>query len=235
MSRHSLAVRLDALGDMLVCGPAIRAIAAGSDRLTVLAGPAGAPAARLLPGVDEVLTWACPWIAADPPPLERADVDAIVERIRPLEADTAVILTSFHQSALPTALLLRLAGVRRICAVSEDYPGALLDVRLPDPPDGPEPERMLAIARGAGFDLPPGDDGALRLTGLDPHPLGRGGKQYVVVHPGVTAPARSYPEGHWRQVVELLVAAGWPVLVTGSRDEARFDRRRRRRRRAPRA
>ncbi len=41
----------------------------------------------------------------------------------------ALILTSFHQSPLPTALLLRLAGISRIAAISTDYPGALLDVR----------------------------------------------------------------------------------------------------------
>ena len=37
----TLAVRLDALGDMLVTGPAIRALAAGSRSVTVLAGPDG--------------------------------------------------------------------------------------------------------------------------------------------------------------------------------------------------
>ena len=66
-----------------------------------------------------------------------------------------MILTSFHQSPLPTALLLRLAGVRRIVASSEDYPGSLLDLRLPVAGNGPEPERMLATVRAAGFE-PPG-------------------------------------------------------------------------------
>ena len=41
----------------------------------------------------------------------------------------ALVLTSFHQSALPLALLLRLAGVAPDRRVSEDYPGSLLDVR----------------------------------------------------------------------------------------------------------
>ena len=40
------------------------------------------------------------------------------------------MLTSFHQSPLPTALVLRLAGVARITGASVDYPGSLLDVRL---------------------------------------------------------------------------------------------------------
>ncbi|NED20711.1 glycosyltransferase family 9 protein, partial [Streptomyces sp. SID9913] len=84
---------------------------------------------RLLPGVDEVLVWDAPWAGFRPPPVRRDDIDALVGRIAATEAGTALVLTSFHQSPLPTALLLRLAGVGRIAADSEDYPGALLDVR----------------------------------------------------------------------------------------------------------
>jgi ADP-heptose:LPS heptosyltransferase len=51
-----LAVRLDNAGDVLLTGPALRALGAGSDHLTLLAGPLGRDAGRLLPGVDEVLT-----------------------------------------------------------------------------------------------------------------------------------------------------------------------------------
>ena len=150
--RHVLVVRLDSLGDMLICGPAIRAVAANSDRVTVLAGPGGAAAAAMLPGVDDVLVWRCPWIVADPPDVDAADLDDVTQRIAATGATEAVILTSFHQSALPTAMVLRLAGVARISAVSTDYPGALLDVRLGEPADAPEPERMLAIVAGAGFE-----------------------------------------------------------------------------------
>jgi hypothetical protein len=109
--------------------------------------------------------------------------------------DEAVLLTSFHQSPLPTALLLRLAGIGRITGASVDYPGSLLDVRLRPgdgpgddlPEDLPEPERALAIARAAGFRLPHGDDG--RLAVCTPPPVGRvlgpvALCPYVVLHPG---------------------------------------------------
>jgi ADP-heptose:LPS heptosyltransferase len=216
---HALVVRLDSLGDMIVCGPALRAVANGADRVTVLAGAAGAPAARLLPGVDDVLVWTCPWIAAEPPPVDGSDIAGIVGKLSALNVDEALILTSFHQSALPTALVLRLAGVPRITAVSADYPGALLDVRLADPPDAPEPERMLAIARGAGAQLPAGDDGRLDVrtaVGLGELPA----DPFLVLHPGVSAPARAYPPERWVETAGLLSAAGWTVLVTGSTDEA---------------
>jgi len=219
---HTLVVRLDSLGDVLVCGPAVRAVAAGSDRTTMLVGPAGAEAAALLPGVDDVIVWDCPWISAHPPEVDRAALEEVVAAVQRRGVNRAVVLTSFHQSALPTALLLRLAGVPRIAAASDDYPGSLLDVRLTSPPDAPEPVRMLEIARGAGFDLPPGDDGRLRVRApLPPVDLALPGDadEYLVVHPGVTAEARAYPADHWRQVVAAVAALGIPVVVTGSKDE----------------
>jgi ADP-heptose:LPS heptosyltransferase len=217
--RHTLVARLDRLGDVLVCGPAVRAVAAAGDRVTMLVSPAGAPAARLLPGVDDVVVWDCPWIAAPAPPVDRADVAGVVDRIAAAGVSDALVLTSFHQSALPTALLLRLAGVARIAAVSADYPGDLLTARLPDPPEAPEPVRMLAIAAAAGYPAPPGDDGRLRVRPTLP-PVDAPDGPFVAVHPGVEAPARGYPADRWTDVVAELTGAGRTVVVTGSSAEA---------------
>jgi ADP-heptose:LPS heptosyltransferase len=224
VSRTVLVARLDNAGDVLLQGPMVRAIAAGADRVVFLAGPAGAAAARLLPGVDDVWTWRCPWILADPPPVDPAAVAELTDRVRALAPDEAVISTSFHQSPLPLALLLRLAGVPRIAALSVDYPGALLDVRYTVDDDVPEAERALALARAAGFDLPPGDDGRLAVARPLPeiavehgdHDLSPG---YVVLHPGVSAPARAWPPERCAEAVEALADAGHRVLVTGGPDE----------------
>ena len=206
-----LVARLDNAGDVLLQGPLVRAVAARADRVVFLAGPPGAEAAGLLPGVDEVLTWACPWILASPPPVDAADLAALVGRLRGL--DEAVISTSFHQSPLPLALLLRAAGVRRISAISVDYPGSLLDVRHVVDDDIPEPERALSLARAAGFDLPPGDDG--RLAVRRPLPLVSQEPGYVVLHPGASVPARAWPAELCAEAVEALADAGHRVLVTG--------------------
>lgn len=216
---HVLVVRLDSMGDVLVSGPAVRAVAAHAQRTTVLAGPRGADAARLLPGVDDVIVWDCPWISADPSGVDAASVRDLVNRLAAARIDEAVVLTSFHQSALPTALLLRLANIARVTAVSEDYPGSLLDVRVPPPPDAPEPERMLAVARAAGFALPHGDAGTLAVRADLTPPPGLP-SEFVVVHPGAAVPARTYPAESWRAVVAGLTARGATVLVTGSADEA---------------
>jgi ADP-heptose:LPS heptosyltransferase len=182
-----------------------------------LAGPAGADAAALLPGVDEVWTWACPWILGDPPPVDAADLAALTDRVRALAPDEAVVSTSFHQSPLPLALLLRAAGVPRISATSVDYPGSLLDVRHRLDDDLPEPERALALARAAGFDLPDGDDGRLAVRRpLPPAPHEPG---YVVLHPGASVPARAWPAERCAEAVEALTGAGHRVLVTGGPGE----------------
>jgi ADP-heptose:LPS heptosyltransferase len=207
-----LAVRLDNEGDVLLAGPAIRALAAGADHLTLLCGPRGRQAAAMLPGVDAVLTWRAPWIDPEPDPVDRADVDALVARVAAVGADRALIFGSFHQSPLPTALLLRLAGVPWIGATSIDYPGALLDLRHRIDADVHEVERALDLAGAAGFALPPGDDGALRVSGAEPSPVEA---PYVVVHPGASVPARAWePERH-AALVAALEAAGRRVVVTG--------------------
>lgn len=213
MSRTVLVARLDNAGDVLLQGPLVRAVATGADRVVFLAGPRGADAARLLPGVDDVLTWHCPWIDASPAPVDPADVAALADRVRALGVDEAVVSTSFHQSPLPLALVLRTAVVRRISAISVDYPGSLLDVRHAVDDDLPEPERALSLARAAGFDLPAGDDG--RLAVRRPLPPVDQEPGYVVLHPGASVPARAWPQQRCAEAVEALADAGRRVLVTG--------------------
>ena len=215
-----LAVRSDSVGDVLVTGPAIRALRAGAANLTLLCGPRGRAAAQLLPGVDELIEWCVPWIDPQPEPVARPEVEALVKQIEDGRYDEAVIFTSYHQSPLPLALLLRLAGVPRVSAISEDYPGSLLDLRHRLDDDLPEPERALSLATAAGFALPAWDDGRLRLRPDLPSvaeflPDG----PYVVVHPGASVPARACPPDVCRDIVAALVAAGRRVVVTGSAGE----------------
>ncbi|KAB8195530.1 glycosyltransferase family 9 protein [Nonomuraea phyllanthi] len=225
--RRVLVARLDDAGDVLLAGPAVRAVRTRAGELVFLAGPNGRAAAELLPGVDRVIEWRAPWIDHTPRPLGKAQVAGLVAKLA--DVDEAVILTSFHQSALPLALLLRLAGVARISAISNDYPGSLLDVRhvVDESVDVPEAERMLAVARAAGFELPAGDDGKLAvrrpLPDID-RKLGQlfgagadaGKGAYVVVHPGTSAPARTWPAERHRQTVRELVEDGHRVVVTGT-------------------
>lgn len=219
-----LVVRLDSFGDVLLAGPAVRAVAAQASRVTMLCGPRGEPAARLLPRVDDIVVWQAPWEGEGAPSVEDADVEGLVARLREQAYDTAVVLTSFHQSPLPTALLLRMARVRTIGADSVDHPGRLLDVRHQRLPGRHEAEAALDVATALGFVPPVGDDGRLRILPTpDTTPL-TGNGPYVVVHPGTSAPARSWSADRHAEAVGLLADAGHRVVVTGGPDETTLTR-----------
>ncbi len=214
-----LAVRQDSLGDVLLAGPALRAVAAGGDGpLTLLCGPRGEAAARMLPGVDEVLVHLAPWIDPEPPPVRREDCEAAIEAVARRAPGSAVIFTSFHQSPLPTALLLRLAGVPRIAAIGVEYPGSLLDVRHRVPDELHEVERALSLADAAGHPLPAGDDGRLRVDlRAEPPPLPD--EPFTVLHPGASVSARAWEPRRWTELAALLGARGRRLVVTGAPDE----------------
>jgi ADP-heptose:LPS heptosyltransferase len=228
-----LIARLDNLGDVLLAGPAVRAVAAHADEVVMLCGPRGRAAAELLPGIERIVEWRAPWIDAEPDPVDRAEIDRLVQTIAADGFDRALILTSFHQSPLPLALLLRLAGVPWIGGISDDYPGSLLDLRHRQDDDIPEPARMLTLATAAGFPATH-DDTRLRvreplpdvraLTGGPGSDPGAGpgqgsGPGYVVVHPGTSVPARAWPPDRCAEAVRLLARAGRRVIVTGRHEE----------------
>jgi len=211
-----LAVRLDSDGDVLLTGPAVRALAGTGDPVDLLVSPAGRAAADLLPGVRDVLVFDAPWTGFGPPALSPPAMTRLIADLAVRQYRRAVIFTSFHQSPLPMALLARWAGVEWIAAASVDYPGSLLDHRHVRPA-GHEVRAALDLAGAAGGVLPPGDDGrpAVRrplppidhLVPADP---------YVVVHPAASVPARSLNPDHARRIVDELVRRGRSVVVTGS-------------------
>ena len=215
--RRVLVSRLDSMGDVLLSGPAVRAVAAAAD-VVYLTSRRGAEAAALLPGVDELLVHDAPWIVADPPPVRRPDFDELVARLAAARLDAACILGSSHQSPLPVALALRLAGVDAISAVSHEYAGSLLDCRVPGDPSLHEVERNLLATGAAGFELPGGDDGRLRVD-ASRLPAVDVPAATIVVHPGASAPARTWPPARWQSLVRVLVDSRRPVLVTGSSGE----------------
>jgi ADP-heptose:LPS heptosyltransferase len=226
-AQRVLVCRTDNDGDVLLAGPAVAAVAQRHD-VAMLVSAAGEAAARLLPGVGEVHVSSAPWSGFTPPPVDASQVTALVETLRSRRFDAAVVLTSYHQSPLPLALILRLAGIAFIAAASEDYPGSLLDVRLPAVhPDDPrhEVERALATVRAAGLAAPAppeADSSPIRLavrTPLPSPPVGLPEGQLVVVHPGASVPARAPLPQDAAAYVAALSAAGWRVVVTGGPQE----------------
>ena len=220
----ALVARLDSAGDVLITGPAVRAVAAAHDRVVFLAGPRGRAAAELLPGVDEIIEWQAPWVDFDSPELTAGHVDSLLKQLTDLRPDRVFIFTSFHQSPLPLALLCRMASVPWVGAICEDYPGTLLDVRHHVGRDVPEPIRALSLAEAGGAALPIDDDGWLRVRPAAPLPgplrdsLGTG--PYVVFHPCAAVPARMPSPDRSARMVAYLAGAGHRVVVTGTDSEA---------------
>jgi lipopolysaccharide heptosyltransferase II len=222
-------VRLDAMGDVVMTGPAIRALAAsGFDRtVTVLTSPGGAQAARLLPGVDEVICYEAPWTKASQPRPGSAAL-GMAARLRERCFDAAVIFTVYSQSPLPAALLCHLADIPLRLAHCRENPYQLLTDWLPEREPGAlrrhEVRRQLDLVASLGCAV---DDERLRLripetasrrvaarlADLGPGPV-------VAVHPGASAPSRRWPAERFAALSRRLSGTGGcRIVFTGSAGE----------------
>lgn len=226
--RQLLVIRLDNLGDVLVTTPAIHALRQGlpGASITLLASPAGAQAGRLNPDLDEVLVADVPWM--DPwnrLPLDPARELALIQRVAARKFDAAVIFTSFRQSALPAAYLCYLAGIPLRAAASIDGPGSLLTTRHKHPEHlMHEVERGLDLVAVLGFAT--GDEKLVLTTpdaaraAIATDGIWQEGRPRIVIHPGCSMPARTYP---WRGFADIaarvVTELGAVVALTGTSDE----------------
>src|SRR5438067_10152582 len=229
--KRILAIRLDNLGDVLVTTPALHAIKTSlpGATLTLLASPVGAQVAHLNPDLDDVIVYEAPWM--DPwhkLPQNSQREQQMIALIRERQFDGAIIFTSFRQSSLPAAYLCYLADIPLRLAASIDGPGSLLTTRHKHPERMMhEVERGLDLVGAIGFTteeldlvLAVPDEARAHIVdlladhGIDHYaPL-------IVVHPGCSMPARTYPWEMYAQVVNLLVEQlGAKVILTGAEDE----------------
>jgi len=232
-ARNILCVRLDALGDVLMTTPAIRALKErpAGRRATLLTSSAGASIARLVPEIDEVLVYDAPWVKATPPREGPPADAAMIECLRAKRFDAAVVFTVYSQNPLPAALACYLAAIPLRLAHCRENPYQLLTdwVREPEPERivRHEVRRQLDLVAEVGaatrdermsLTVPPGlEEGVRRrLSRLGIDPSGK----FVVMHPGATAPSRRYPPELFAEAASQLVRAHrCPVVFTGGRDE----------------
>lgn len=231
-ARRFLIVRLDNIGDVVMTGPALRAIrlAAPGAHLTLLASPAGAQIAPLLPWVDEVWPWRAIWqdlkgdLGLDP-----ARELAFIEQLRQGHFNAVVILTSFSQSPHPVAYAAYLAGIPLRLGHSKEFGGFVLSDWVRPPADSThQVDRNLALVQAVGFSeagrhlelsLPLDAVQAARSfraqAGLDP------AAPYIALVPGASCAARRYDPERYAQAAALLYAqTRLPILVLGSPKEA---------------
>ncbi len=234
-ARNILAVRMDNIGDVLMVGPALRAVKETSpeSRVTLLASPAGSAAVPLLPWIDDGIVWRASWqdvgnrVPFDPAG-ERQLIDLLAER----HFDAALVFTSFSQTPHVPGYVCHLAGIPLRAGESKEFGGNTLSTALTGAPEEMhQVERNLRLVESVGFRehnrqlavrIP---DGArarvchlLQEAGLDPT------RPYVLLHPGASATARRYPPQRFGRVADLLIQRGSQVLVTGvERERAVLD------------
>ncbi|MGX1128963.1 ADP-heptose:LPS heptosyltransferase [Streptomyces glaucescens] len=196
----ALVVRLDGFAEVLLAGPAVRALATRANPVTVLCGPGGAPAARLLPHVDEV-------VVRDPPGTPEADDEALVRRLRADAYDVALVLDPDGPGPHSAGRLLREARVGRVGACG-----------------GPGADAALDTAAALGFQPRPGDDGRLRVLPTPDTAALTGNGPYVVVHPGAGPPDGAWHPDRCAAAVAALADAGHRVVVTGEPAESALTR-----------
>jgi ADP-heptose:LPS heptosyltransferase len=230
-ARNILVVRLDNIGDVIMLGPALRAVkqATPEARLTLLASPAGAGAAPLLPWIDDVIVWRSVWQDAHGRvPFEPARERDLIERLTSRRFDAALIFTSFSQTPHAPGYVCYLAGIPLRAGESKEFGGGVLTTELRGAPDEmQQAERNLRLVEALGFPaanrrlavaLRPDDREAAALLLAD---IGFDSLQpFVVIHPGASATARRYPPERFGEVAQLLRHRGLQVLLTGVEREA---------------
>jgi lipopolysaccharide heptosyltransferase II len=232
-AENVLCVRLDALGDVLMTTPALRALKESQPgrRLTLLTSPAAAALAPLVPETDAYLVYDAPWMKATAPRADSRPDLALIERLRRQRFDAAVVFTVFSQSPLPAALVCMLADIPRRLAHCRENPYQLLTDWITEPEPAPfirhEVRRQLDLVGHVGcrtaderLSLRVPEDAAqgvrtlLRQSGVDL------AEPWTLIHPGASAASRRYPPEKYAEVARLLAQEhNLPILFSGSEGE----------------
>lgn len=234
-ARRILAIRLDNLGDVLMTTPALRALRAAvpGRHVTLLTSSSAAVLAGHLPVADAVWGYDAPWVKHGLPAPDVAVDLGMIEQLRRGRFDAAVIFTVYSQSALPAALMCRLAGIPLCLAHCRENPYQLLSDHVtesePHQRVRHEVARQLDLVATVGavpqdtslaFDVRALDRQMLRarlrhVSGSQQRDIGR----WLMVHPGATAASRRWPPERFGAVAARLAPEFDGIAVTGSATE----------------
>ena len=218
-AKRILAVRLDNMGDVVMTGPALRAVKETSPdvHLTLLASPAGAKTAPLLPWVDEVIPWRTLWQdlgRLDFSPQRELD---FIDLLREGRFDAAIIFTSFKQTPHPAAYACYLAGIPLRVGESKEWGGGVLSHAVAPLPDtAHQVERNLHLVESVGFHS---EDRQLEV--YIPSEAKRCARSllsesYLLLNPWTSCPSRNYDVHRFAEAALMLSKeTGLPVAITG--------------------
>src|SRR5579872_3362743 len=126
-ARNILAVRLDNIGDIIMLGPALRAVKETSPqaRLTLLASPAGTTAGPLLPWIDDVIIWRAIWQdVGGRMPFDPAREWELIRLLAERRFDAALVFSSFSQTPHTPVYVCYLSGIPLRAGESKEFGGS---------------------------------------------------------------------------------------------------------------
>lgn len=232
--KRILCVRPDNMGDILMSTPAIKALKSYfGAHITLLTSRQGSPIARYIPEVDDIIVADLPWVQL-PGPAE--DINPVIEELRSRVFDLAVIFTVFSQSALPSALLVWMAGIPLRLAYARENPYELLTNWLPDEePFGTiqhQVLRDLKLVATLGVPMLPSSL-SLEVPGAAGHSLSSKLKRlgiddfepFIVLHTGTNDVKRQYATENWIAIGKRIIQkCKMPLVLTGSENEQAITR-----------
>jgi len=228
--RNILCVRLDNMGDVLMSGPAMRAIKNSfHSTITLLTSTAGAQIAPYVDGIDDVIVFDAPWVSIKTITTPE-DIKTAVGQLKEKCFDGAVIFSTFSQNPMPSILIAYLAEIPLRLAYCRENPYQLLTDWIPEK----EPyafvkhqvRRDLDLVKKIGAQpdhdylrvrIPDNKEivyGKLKGTGVVME------KPWVIIHPGVSEQKRQFSLEEWIVLAKRLVHdMDCQVVITGSDGE----------------
>lgn len=229
--KNILVIRADNMGDLLMSSPAIRALKETFHcNITLLTSSMGNTIAPYLKEIDQTIVANLPWVKTKHPADPKA-FKLLTEQLQQSKYDGAVIFTVYSQNPLPAALLAFISGIPKRLAYCRENPYHLLTNWLVEK----EPytfirhqvKRDLHLVSTIGAEtenqkiqIDISEKAKKRVVeklialGVDP------GKDWLILHPGVSEKKREYPENGWIETGKLLRdRLGYQLLITGSAAE----------------
>jgi lipopolysaccharide heptosyltransferase II len=229
--KNILIIRPDNMGDLIMSGPAIRALKESfGAKITVLTSSMAKGVISHMPEIDEAIIFDLPWVKTALKP-DAVVFNQVIAEIKTKEFDAAVVFTVYSQNPLPTAMLAYLAGIPRILAYCRENPYHLLTDWVPDK----EPYNLIKHQVRRDLDLV-ATVGAITINEnlylkVDEslwqsiaHKLLANNfdvnKPWLILHAGVSEKKREYASQSWVTAAQKLITDhGYQILLTGSAKE----------------
>lgn len=219
-----LLVRTSALGDIVHCLPALRALRRELPRATVgwVVEEAFAPLLERDPDIDELLVVRTrPWRGRLHRAATWSEIRATIARLRAFRADAVLDLMGNHKAGLLAALssCRRRIGLER--HIRRESSSALWLNEFVTTSKPHTVDRALAVAMavapGCRFD----GFGADRIRQAAAGEATPSDEPYLVIHPGAAWANKCYPPDRWGTVASTLAErTGWRVLLSLGPGEA---------------